>query len=142
MSLKRKAIRCFKASVNIFQSGQRNVLEDLKFLLLLSLFEFVFCQNILGLLMQIPYTLYLSDVPHCCASSPCCQLLALMFYLLYGHVCGLVSYDISRVVYCCSSPNPSSYKMCALPPFCYHTLCTKRVPYQNLHIFSKSVSRS
>jgi len=36
----------------------------------------VFCQNILGLPMQIPSNLNLSDVPHCFAFSPCCQLLA------------------------------------------------------------------
>lgn len=73
---RKRASRCLKASVNIYQSRRRNVLEDLKFLLLLLLLEFVFCQNILGLLMQNPYTLNLSDVPHCCASSPYCQLLA------------------------------------------------------------------
>jgi hypothetical protein len=76
LTVKKKAIRCFKASVNIYQSRRRNALEDLKLLLSLLLFEFVFCQNMLGLLMQIPYTLNLSDVPHCCASSPCCHLLA------------------------------------------------------------------
>jgi len=54
LSLKKKVIRWFKASVNIYQSRRHNVLEDLEFLLLLLLFEFVFCQNILGLLMQIP----------------------------------------------------------------------------------------
>jgi hypothetical protein len=73
---KKKAIRCFKVSVNIYQSRRRNVLEDLTFLLLLLLLEFVFCQNILGLPMQIPYNLNLSDVPHCFAFSPYCQLLA------------------------------------------------------------------
>jgi hypothetical protein len=76
LTLKKKAIRRFKVSVNIYQSRRRNVLEDFKFLLLLLLFEFAFCQNILGLPMQIPYNLNLSDVPHCFAFSPFCKLLA------------------------------------------------------------------
>jgi hypothetical protein len=76
LTLKEKTIRCFKVSLDIYQSRRRNVLEDLKFLLLLLLFEFMYCQNILGLPMQIPYNLNLSDVPHCFAFLPCCQLLA------------------------------------------------------------------